>query len=177
MNVIPIKLPALKERIEDIPYLVKHFIEKHSKISRKVIKDIKNITILGAGMMGQGIAYVSAKAGMQVILKDISAKAAKKGKAYSENLLSKAVARGWMDEAKKAAILDLIKPTADDKDLDGCDLIVEAVFESIDVKAQVTQNTEPYLTENGIFYHLSQIDKTHFGTNEVIRQGAQHDPD
>ena len=112
---------------------------------------VKKVGILGAGMMGQGIAYVSAKAGIQVILKDISVKAAKKGKAYSENLLSKAVDRGRMDESKKTAILDLIKPTADDKDLDGCDLIVEAVFESIDLKAQVTQDTEPFLSEDGVF--------------------------
>ena len=91
---------------------------------------VKKVGLLGAGMMGQGIAYVSAKAGIEVILKDISVDAAEKGKAYSEKLLSRAVAQGRMDEAKKAKILDLIKPTAEDKDLAGCDLIVEAVFES-----------------------------------------------
>ncbi len=112
---------------------------------------VKKVGILGAGMMGQGIAYVSAKAGMEVILKDISIEAAQKGKAYSEKLLTKAIARGRMDEGKKAAILDLIKPTADDKDLKGCDLIVEAVFESIELKAQVTQDTESFLAEDGIF--------------------------
>lgn len=112
---------------------------------------VKKVGILGAGMMGQGIAYVSAKAGMEVILKDISLEAAQKGKAYSEKLFSKAVGRGWMNEAKKTAILDLIKPTAEDKDLDGCDLIVEAVFENIKLKAQVTKDTEPCLTQNGVF--------------------------
>jgi len=112
---------------------------------------IKKVGLLGAGMMGQGIAYVSAKVGIEVILKDVSVEAAEKGKAYSEKLLSKAVARGRMDEDKKAKILGLIKPTAEDKYLEGCDLIVEAVFESIELKAQVTRDTESYLTENGVF--------------------------
>jgi len=112
---------------------------------------VKKVGILGAGMMGQGIAYVSAKTGMEVILKDISLDDAQKGKAYSENLLSKAVAKGWMDEAKKDQILDLIKPTADDKDLEGCDLIIEAVFENIELKARVTKDTESFLTQNGVF--------------------------
>jgi len=112
---------------------------------------VKKVGILGAGMMGQGIAYVSAKAGMEVILKDVNIEAAQKGKAYSEKLLTKAVARGRMDEAQKADILDLIKPTADDQVLEGCDLIVEAVFESIELKAQVTQNSESFLNEDGVF--------------------------
>jgi len=112
---------------------------------------VKKVGILGAGMMGQGIAYVSAKAGMEVILKDISAEAAQKGKAYSEKLFAKAVARGRLDDEGKAAFLDLIKPTADDQDLEGCDLIVEAVFESVVLKAKVTKDTEPFLTQNGIF--------------------------
>ena len=112
---------------------------------------VKKVGILGAGMMGQGIAYVSAKAGMEVVLKDISLEVAEKGKAYSEKLLSKSVARGKMDEAGRGAILDLIKPTASDKDLEGCELIVEAVFESIELKARVTRDTEPYLNKSGVF--------------------------
>jgi len=112
---------------------------------------VKKVGLLGAGMMGQGIAYVSAKAGIDVILKDVSVDAAVKGKAYSEKLLSKVVKQGRMDEAKKAVILDLIKPTAEVKDLEGCDLIIEAVFENIELKAEVTRDTEPYLTEKGVF--------------------------
>lgn len=111
----------------------------------------KKVGVLGAGMMGQGIAYVSAVAGIEVILKDISVESAEKGKAYSEKLLDKAVSRGRMSEEKKAQILALIKPTADDKDLQGCDLIIEAVFENIDLKNKITSSTEQYLSENGVW--------------------------
>jgi len=112
---------------------------------------VKKVAILGAGMMGQGIAYVSAMVGIEVILKDMTLEAAQKGKAYSDMLLSKRMAKGKMDEAKKAAILNLITPTADNKDLKGCDLIVEAVFENIELKDKVTKETEPLLIENGVF--------------------------
>ncbi len=111
----------------------------------------KKIGILGAGMMGQGIAYVSAMAGIEVVLKDISQEAAEKGKAYTEKLLQKRIARGRMDEAKAKGILDLIKPTADNADLDGCDLIVEAVFENIGLKHKITQELERYLSEDGVW--------------------------
>jgi len=111
----------------------------------------KKVGVLGAGMMGQGIAFVSAMAGIEVILKDISAESAEKGKAYSEKLLAKRVARGRMSEEKKAAVLALIKPTADDNDLQGCDLIIEAVFENIELKNKITQSTEKYLAEGGIW--------------------------
>ncbi len=112
---------------------------------------VKKLGVLGAGMMGQGIAYVSAMAGIEVILKDISVEAAAKGKAYSEGLLAKRVEKGRMDEAKKAAVLALIKPTASDDDLQGCDLIIEAVFENIELKHKITQATEKYLTTDGVW--------------------------
>jgi len=111
----------------------------------------KKVGVLGAGMMGQGIAYVSAMAGIEVVLKDISEEAAGKGKAYSEKLLEKQVARGRMTEDGKNRVLDLIKPTASDADLQGCDLIIEAVFENMDLKHRITKATEGYLAENGIW--------------------------
>jgi len=111
----------------------------------------KKVGVLGAGMMGQGIAYVSAMAGIEVILKDISQEAAEKGKSYSEKLLQKRVAQGRMTEAKAQAVLDLIKPTAANEDLKGCDLIIEAVFENIKLKHQITQDLEPYLAEGGVW--------------------------
>ncbi len=114
-------------------------------------RDVKKVGILGAGMMGQGIAYVSAMAGIEVILKDISQQAADKGKAYSEKLLAKRVSRGKMDESRKEAVLSLIRPTANDEDLQGCDLIVEAVFENIELKNKITQSTEKYLAEDGFW--------------------------
>ncbi len=112
---------------------------------------VKKLGVLGAGMMGQGIAYVSAMAGMEVILKDISTESAEKGKAYSDTLLSKRVSRGRMTEEKKAGILALIKPTADDADLQGCDLIIEAVFENIELKGKITKSTEKYLSDDGVW--------------------------
>ncbi len=112
--------------------------------------EVRKLGILGAGLMGAGIAYVSALAGIEVILKDVSAKAAEKGKGYSRKLLDKAIARGKMDEAKAAQVLDLIKPTAENADLLGCNLIIEAVFENRDVKAQVIREAEPMLVENGV---------------------------
>ena len=109
----------------------------------------RKVGVLGAGMMGQGIAYVSAMAGIEVILKDISVEAAEKGKAYSETLLDKSISRGRMTDEKKAEVLALIKPTANDEDLQGCDLIIEAVFENIELKNKITASTEKYLAEGG----------------------------
>ena len=112
---------------------------------------VQRVGILGAGMMGQGIAYVSARAGIDVVLKDISLEAAEKGKSYSDKLLSKAIKRGKMNEENKSAILDLIKPTAENEALDGCDLIVECVFENMDLKHKVIRETEPCLAKDGVF--------------------------
>lgn len=111
----------------------------------------KKVGILGAGMMGQGIAYVSAMSGIEVVLKDISMEGAEKGKSYSEKLLAKRVARGRMDQAKADAVLGLIKPTDNDEDLAGCDLIIEAVFEDVELKNNITQSTEKYLSEDGVW--------------------------
>jgi len=112
---------------------------------------VKKVGILGAGMMGQGIAYVSAMAGIEVVLKDISLEAAQKGKAYTEALLDKRVSRGRMTEEKKSSILGLIQPTEKDTDLQGCDLIIEAVFENMELKNEITRSTETYLAENGVW--------------------------
>ena len=114
-------------------------------------KSVKKLGVLGAGMMGQGIAYVSAKAGIEVVLKDISMEAAEKGKAYSEKLLDKAIRRGRSTPGKKQALLDLIKPTDQLDDLAGCDLIIEAVFENFDLKNKILAETESQLPENGVW--------------------------
>ncbi|PAU80206.1 3-hydroxyacyl-CoA dehydrogenase [Halovibrio salipaludis] len=112
---------------------------------------VKKVGILGAGMMGAGIAYVSANRGIEVVLKDVSSENAEKGKAYSDKLLAKKVSRGQLDEAGKQKVLDRIKATENADDLAGCDLIIEAVFEDSDLKAKVTQEAEPHLAEGGIF--------------------------
>src|SRR3546814_6285493 len=88
-------------------------------------------------MMGAGIAYVCAKAGMEVVLKDVAVENAEKGKGYSEGILDKAISRGKSTEEKKAELLGRIKATADPADLAGCDLVIEAVFEDPSLKAKV----------------------------------------
>lgn len=112
---------------------------------------VKKVGVIGAGLMGQGIAYVSAAAGIDVVLKDVSKEAAEKGKAYSAKVTDRKVARGRMTETQQQALLAHISATADDADLTGCDLIIEAVFEQIDLKNSITQSTEKYLADNGIW--------------------------
>ena len=108
------------------------------------------VGILGAGMMGAGIAYSTAMSGIEVVLKDISEENAAKGKAYSEKLLAKRVSRGQMTQEKADGVLSLIKPTADAADLEGCDLVIEAVFEKVELKAQVTKEAEANMLETGV---------------------------
>jgi len=112
---------------------------------------VKKLGILGAGMMGAGIGYVSALAGIDVVLLDTTQEAADKGKAYSTKLLDGQIAKGRSTEAKKAELLGRIKPTASYEDLKGCDLIVEAVFESREVKAEVTKKAEVQIDAKSVF--------------------------
>ncbi|MFC0544083.1 3-hydroxyacyl-CoA dehydrogenase NAD-binding domain-containing protein [Kutzneria chonburiensis] len=102
----------------------------------------KKVAVLGAGMMGAGIAYSAARAGMQVVLKDVSIEAAEKGKNYSVGLLDKALSRGKTTPEKRDEILARITPTADPADLAGCDLVIEAVFENTELKHQVFAEIE-----------------------------------
>ena len=111
----------------------------------------RRVGILGAGMMGAGIAHANASRGIACVLKDVSAEKAAAGKAHSEKLAAKAVSRGRLDEVKKAQLLSLITPTAAAADLEGCDLIIEAVFEQRELKAKVTQEAEPMLAPGGVF--------------------------
>lgn len=110
----------------------------------------KKAVVLGAGMMGAGIAYVLAKAGAEVVLKDISDEAAAKGKAYSEGLLDKAISRGRSTEEKKAELLDRITPTADPAAAAGADIVIEAVFEDPALKAKVFAEILPHLAPGAL---------------------------
>ncbi|MBI2519815.1 MAG: enoyl-CoA hydratase/isomerase family protein [Bdellovibrio sp.] len=114
-------------------------------------KKVTKVGILGAGMMGAGIAYVSAKAGIQVILKDVSVEVAEKGKNYSEKILAKDLARGYITESKVKEILSLITPTVDPTAVKGCDLVIEAVIEDRAIKARVTHESEAVLAPDAIF--------------------------
>ncbi len=108
----------------------------------------KKVGILGAGMMGAGIAYVTARAGIPCVLKDVSKERAAQGKAYSEKILTKAVQQGRMTDAAAKEILDRILDTERASDLSGCDMIIEAVFEDRELKAVVTKEAEAF-TEPG----------------------------
>ncbi|MFD7977264.1 3-hydroxyacyl-CoA dehydrogenase NAD-binding domain-containing protein [Streptomyces sp. NPDC059071] len=105
-------------------------------------RKVRRVAVLGAGMMGAGIAYSCARAGIEVVLKDVSAEAAAKGKAYSEKLCAKAVSRGRTTQEKADALLALITPTADVADLAGCDAVIEAVFEDTSLKHKVFQEIQ-----------------------------------
>lgn len=109
------------------------------------------VGVLGAGLMGAGIAYANVMRGIPTVLKDVSIAAAIKGKSYTEKLLNKKIEKGLLSEEKRDAILSLITPTDQVTDLKDCDLIIEAVFEKRELKAQVTKEAEPMLRTNGIF--------------------------
>ena len=112
---------------------------------------VKKLGILGAGMMGQGIAYSAAMAGIEVVLKDTTAQAANAGRAYSAKLLQARVDEGRMDAQAAQAVLARITATADSAALKGCDLIIEAVFEREEVKAAVLAEHQALLAEGGIW--------------------------
>src|SRR4051794_31494797 len=108
------------------------------------------VGVLGAGMMGAGIAYVCARAGMEVVLKDVAVENAEKGRSYSEKLLDKAISRGRSTEEKKAELLGRIKATADPADLAGCDLVIEAVFEDPALKEKVFAEILPHVQPDAL---------------------------
>ncbi|WP_293375171.1 3-hydroxyacyl-CoA dehydrogenase NAD-binding domain-containing protein [Nevskia sp.] len=112
---------------------------------------VQKLGILGAGMMGAGIAYVSAKVGIECVLLDSTIEAAERGKAYSANLLDKSIKKGKETPASKGVFLDRIKATTDYADLAGCDLVIEAVFEDRAIKADVTRKTEAVIPATATF--------------------------
>ncbi len=113
-------------------------------------REIKKVGVLGAGMMGAGIAYVSAKAGLEVVLKDVTLEAAERGKNYSEKIEAKALSRGKTTEEKSKALLDRIKPSADAADFAGVDFVIEAVFENTELKHKVFQEIEDIVTPDAL---------------------------
>ncbi len=115
--------------------------EKHT--ARKVV-------VLGAGMMGAGIAYSCAMAGIEVVLKDVALANAEKGKDYSKKILDKAVSRGKSSQEKADEVLARITPTEKPEDAAGADLVIEAVFESPDLKKQVFAEIMPHLAPDAV---------------------------
>lgn len=113
--------------------------------------ELKKIGVLGAGMMGAGIAYVTAKSGLEVVLKDVSDENAERGKDYSRKLVHKAQSKGRLSKEKGDVLLDKIKTTTDPNDVADCDLVIEAVFEKRELKYQVTKETEAVLSKDKIY--------------------------
>ncbi|UMY19887.1 3-hydroxyacyl-CoA dehydrogenase NAD-binding domain-containing protein [Methylobacterium organophilum] len=112
---------------------------------------LAKIGVVGAGFMGAGIAYVTAAAGMEVVLIDRDVEAAEKGKAYAHKLITGQINRGKAKTADRDALLARIQTTADYADLSGCDLVIEAVFEDPKVKAEVIAKVEAAIPETAIF--------------------------
>ena len=132
-------------------FINKEALEKGANRPKVADQTVKKVGIIGAGMMGAGIAYVSANAGIEVVLIDAAQASADKGKAYSEGLLDKGIARKKVTAEKKTEVLARINATTDYAALAGCDLIVEAVFEDPKVKAEVTAKVEAVVGPDCIF--------------------------
>jgi len=135
-------------------------------------RQAKKVAVIGAGMMGAGITYVSANAGLEVVLKDVSLEAAEKGKSYSTKLLEKQVQRGKLTQHQADEILARIKPTADYKDLAGADLVVEAVFEKASLKHEVFGDVEKVVVQDALLgSNTSTLPIT------LLAEGVQRKPD
>ncbi|NIY72355.1 3-hydroxyacyl-CoA dehydrogenase [Marivivens donghaensis] len=132
-------------------FINKEALEKGA--NRPAVDDqkVKKVGVLGAGMMGAGIAYVSANAGIEVVLIDRDQEAADKGKSYAEGILDKGMSRKKVTAEKKEEVLGRINATSDLDALKGCDLIVEAVFEDPKIKGEMTQKVEAIVGDDCIF--------------------------
>ncbi len=143
--------PESRNMINTLWYQLNAIKKGASRPAGVASSKVQRLGILGAGMMGAGIAYVSAKAGITVVLLDSTLEAAERGKGYSLGLLDKAVKRGRSTPEKRDALLARITPTADYAALAGCDLVIEAVFEDRAVKADVTRRVQAVLGGDVVF--------------------------
>jgi 3-hydroxyacyl-CoA dehydrogenase/enoyl-CoA hydratase/3-hydroxybutyryl-CoA epimerase len=132
-------------------FINKEALEKGANRPEAPDQRVKKLGILGAGMMGAGIALVSAQAGIEVVLIDAKQEAAERGRAYTATHFDKAIKRGKASEAKKAEVLARITATTDYAALSGVDMIIEAVFEDPKVKAEVTKAAEAAAGKDVIF--------------------------
>ncbi|MFS4437291.1 3-hydroxyacyl-CoA dehydrogenase NAD-binding domain-containing protein [Paracoccaceae bacterium GXU_MW_L88] len=132
-------------------FINKEALEKGANRPDVPDETVKKVGILGAGMMGAGIAYVSANAGMEVVLIDRDQEAADKGKSHVEGILDDGMKKKKVTEEKKAEVLGRVNATPDYAALAGCDLVIEAVFEDVGVKAEVTKQAEAHLPADAIF--------------------------
>ncbi|NHB76298.1 3-hydroxyacyl-CoA dehydrogenase NAD-binding domain-containing protein [Rhodobacter calidifons] len=132
-------------------FINKEALEKGANRPKVADQSVKKLGVIGAGMMGAGIAYVSANAGIEVVLIDATQEAADRGRAHSEGLLDKGMKRGKVTAEKKAEVLGRITATTDYAALSGADLVIEAVFEDPKVKAEVTARVEAVVGADCIY--------------------------
>ncbi|TQM93240.1 3-hydroxyacyl-CoA dehydrogenase NAD-binding domain-containing protein [Roseinatronobacter monicus] len=132
-------------------FINKEALEKGANRPDVADEKVRKLGVLGAGMMGAGIAYVAANAGIEVVLIDAEQASAEKGKAHAEGILDKGMSRGKVSAEQKAEVLNRITATTEYAALDGCDLVIEAVFEDPSVKAKVTARAEAVLGKDAIF--------------------------
>jgi len=132
-------------------FINKEALEKGANRPDLPDQKVGRLGILGAGMMGAGIAHVAANAGIEVVLIDSTQEAAERGRAHSAGLLDKGIQRRKVTEAQKAEVLGRITATTDYAALAGCDLVIEAVFEDPAVKAEVTRRAEAVIPADAIF--------------------------
>ncbi|MCF6232695.1 MAG: 3-hydroxyacyl-CoA dehydrogenase NAD-binding domain-containing protein [Rhodobacteraceae bacterium] len=133
-------------------FLNKEALEKGAVRPKDVADQrVKKVGVLGAGMMGAGISLVSAMAGIEVVLIDRDQESADRGRAYAEDYMDKGIKRKKATPEKKQAVMDLITATPDLSALKGCDLIIEAVFEDLGVKAEITRKVEAIIPDDCVF--------------------------
>lgn len=143
--------PSTKNMIRTLFYGINECSKGEARPKSTPKSKISKVGILGAGMMGSGIAYVTAMAGIPCVMKDISEATLEKGKDYSAKILDKLIERGRCTVEKKQQVLDLITTTTDPNAMEGCDLVIEAVIEDRALKATVTKESEAIMPETGIF--------------------------
>ena len=143
--------PTAKNMINAFWFQLNEIKKGRSRPHEIAPTETKKVGVLGAGMMGHGIAYVSALAGLEVVLKDATAEKAAAGKARIEGLLDGRLRQNRITAQQKAAILDRIQVSGAAADLAGCDLVIEAVFENRELKAAVTRETEAHLADDAVF--------------------------
>lgn len=142
--------PSSSAMIETL-FINKEAIEKGANRPDVPDQSVKKVSVLGAGMMGSGIAFISAKAGIEVVLLDRDLESAERGVASIEAIVDQGMKRGKVTAEKKAKIMGMITATADYADLKGSDLVIEAVFEDPQVKAEATQKSEAVIADDAIF--------------------------
>ncbi|OLF17920.1 3-hydroxyacyl-CoA dehydrogenase NAD-binding domain-containing protein [Actinophytocola xanthii] len=142
--------PVAKNMIKAFFFDLQHINSGGSRPEGHEKYTARKVGVLGAGMMGAGIAYVCARGGMEVVLKDVSLEAAEKGRNYSVALFDKAVSRGRTTREKADETLARIHPTASPEDLAGCDLVIEAVFESPELKHKVFAEIEDIVAPDAL---------------------------